>query len=386
MKKFYHLIMSAAMVLFSVAFAACSDDNEEEVVESTNPYGIPSDDLATANPTIESSTTSIPNFSYSMETYGDDVIVRIDMTGVQDVSDYSWLQLLGTAQAGQNVWLSIDNQPKGIAVYNSADDDEESQTIAADLVFLIDNSGSMSQEADSVASGVIDWAKKLEASDLDIRFGIVGYSEYGRINGAVNLTDAETISDYLDYGSGTSRTMHFEGDDASMLSTAASSYSVSNECGGMALRYADANISFRSGTNRIYVNFTDEPNQPAYKEDYSTEYFAEYTNWETTQGTVHTVYSADTSFTETIGYREKPWRLSWYTGGTLLVAPSTFKNVTLESLPVTGALVNSYIIRFTNVKDFMDGQDHLVLITILSVDGLTRAEKSFYMNFGYPNN
>ena len=33
----------------------------------------------------------------------------------------------------------------------------------------------------------------------------------------------------------------------------------------------------------------------------------------------------------------------------------TFSGVTLNSLPVTGAMQNSYIIRFTNVSEFMDG-------------------------------
>lgn len=97
---------------------------------------------------------------------------------------------------------------------------------------------------------------------------------------------------------------------------------------------------------------------------------------------MHTVFSADTTFTERAYYKEKPWRISQYTGGSILVAPSDFSGVTLASLPVTGAMTNSYIIRFTNIEEFMDGQPHLVKITILSEDGYTRAEKIFYMNFG----
>lgn len=45
-------------------------------------------------------------------------------------------------------------------------------------------------------------------------------------------------------------------------------------------------------------------------------------------------------------------------------------------------LTNSYVIRFTNVREFMDGNDHEVKITVLSTDGETRAERIFYMNFG----
>ena len=57
----------------------------------------------------------------------------------------------------------------------------------------------------------------------------------------------------------------------------------------------------------------------------------------------------------------------------------------MESLPVTGAMQNSYTIRFTNVRGFMDGQKHEVKITILSADRKTRAEKIFYIIFGTPS-
>lgn len=74
--------------------------------------------------------------------------------------------------------------------------------------------------------------------------------------------------------------------------------------------------------------------------------------------------------------------LSKYTGGTIIVAPSDFSGVTLQSLPVTGAMQNSYVIRFTNVDEFMDGEVHEVTITILSADGKTYAERTFYVVFG----
>ena len=66
----------------------------------------------------------------------------------------------------------------------------------------------------------------------------------------------------------------------------------------------------------------------------------------------------------------------------VLYADADFSNVTLASLPVTGAMQNSYIIRFTNIGEFLDGQPHLVKITILSPDGKTKAERTFYVTFG----
>lgn len=156
----------------------------------------------------------------------------------------------------------------------------------------------------------------------------------------------------------------------------------------MALRYADRNISFRTGSNRIYVNFTDEPNQPAGNSGFSVEYFKNQSNWSTRQGTVHTVFSEDStrySNSWNTYNNEKPWLISDYTGGTKLFVPDDFSGVTLSNLPVTGAMTNSYVIRFTNIREFMDGKNHLVKITILSSGRKTRAERTFYINFGTGN-
>lgn len=58
--------------------------------------------------------------------------------------------------------------------YNNSDN-EENRVLAADVVFLVDNSGSMGEEANAIARDIIDWAEKLAASSLDVRFGCVGY-------------------------------------------------------------------------------------------------------------------------------------------------------------------------------------------------------------------
>lgn len=376
-------ISKMALLLCAAAFslASCMDSGDDTIVienGSVNNTGIPSDELATQNPEIESSTTTISNPQYVVETDGDNAILKITMTGVQDPSTLEWLRLIGTAQSGQNVWVSVDGKPKGISVYNNADNADD-VTLAADLVFVVDNSGSMSEEANAIARDIISWAEKLSKSGLDMRFGCVGYD--GPVNGGLNLTDVNSLSTYLNRSSGTSRTVGFSGNDASALKAAAANFSTGwGECGGTALRFADKYFSFRAGANRIYVNFTDEPNQPNGETDFSVESFKTQQGWSSQKGTVHTVFSA--SKTSVSSSEEKPWLISEYTGGTTIFTSSSFNNVTLESLPVTGAMQNSYIIKFTNIEEFMDGKQHTVKITILSADGNTRAEKTFYVIFG----
>lgn len=375
------LPLLAAMSLGCVS--CLSDGDETFALEEVNNTDIPSDKKATPNPTFEgTSNATIPNIQYTSVDEDGTVVFRIDMTGIQDKETLEWLRLLGTGENGQNVWVEVDGKPKGIRVYNTADDNQQ-RTVPVDLVFLVDNSGSMSEEADVIARDITAWASKLVASGLDIRFGCVGYD--GAITGAIGIKTYQELSDYLNrIGiSGTSRTVGFEGtaSELSLYNSVKGNYRTGGnsdkECGMAALRFASDNFQFRSGANRIYVNFTDEPNQPAGISNFSVESLK--TNWDTSLGTIHTVFSggSDTG-------NEPNSRMSEYTGGTILMAASNFSNVTLESLPVTDAMRNSYIIRMTNVLEFMDGRPHTVRITILSPDGSVRAERTFEVYFTQP--
>ena len=351
---------------------------------STGNSSIPDDREAAPNPTITNPNTTIPNIQYTAEIDGSDVVVRIDMTGVQNPETLDWLKLFGTNDPDQNIWISVDDVPKGFTIYNNADGNNGEGNIMTDIVFTVDNSGSMSEEAEAVARDILSWSQLLASSGLNVRFACVGYSVSGTINGGIDFTDAAGLSTFLNRSTGTGRTMGWSGSNASRLQSAASAYRVSDECGAMAIRFADANLSFRAGANRIYVNFTDEPNQPAGNQKYSVEFFSSQANWGTSQGTVHTVYSGPTNFTERLYYQEYPWKISDYTGGTVFKTNSSFAGVDLASLPITGALQHSYIIRFHNIAHLIDGKTHIIKITIYTRDGRVRAERTFAVVFTLP--
>lgn len=382
MKANVYYVLSM-LFMGSILFTASSClSDEDETIAIENSSLIPDSDNPA--PSIDNPNTSIPNPSTNPEEYEGEYVIRLDLTGVWNPADNEWMYLKGTAENGQNVWLAIDNQPTGFIIHNTSDDRGSEKVTKADLVFLVDNSGSMDSEANAIAEDIIDWSAMLENHGLDIRFGCVGYSENGYINGALDITSASALSEFLNYSIGTGRTMHFGGNNSSMLKSNASSFShVSGECGGMAIQFADSYLNFRKGSNRIYVNFTDEPNQPSRNTRYSTEYYKDYTNWSADKGTVHTIYSDKdtTSYAHNVGVKEKPWRISQYTGGTFLITNSSFAGVTLASLPVSGAMQNSYIIRFKSTEDLKDGKYHTVVITIRSVDGSVRAQKVLSMKF-----
>ena len=382
-KNTYKTFVSV-FVLASVCLVSCLEDHSDTVRLENEEENLGNDIYATMNPDIGSSNASIPYVNYSIENKDgnpEDVTVRLDMTGIQSSGTKEWLRLIGTDEPGTNVWISIDCRPKYVTVYNTIDDVDQNVVVKNDLVFLVDNSGTMSEESNVIARDLMSWAKSLTAN-FDIKFGCVGYD--GLITGALNLTSYNDLNRYLSRNVGTDRTVGFSGPDASTLQSKTYNYDLisQEECPMAALRYADNYFSFRNDANRIYVNFTDEYNQPQGYSSFSVRYLTSQSNWPTTKGTIHTVYSGSTTSSETTNYEEKPWRMSEYTGGTIIYTNSNFSGVTLDNLPITEAIRNSYIIRFSNITQFMDGKYHELKITIYDENQSIRAEKKFSVNFG----
>jgi hypothetical protein len=374
-------IAYALLIAAVTSLSSCLKSDEETIVIETPSTGIPDDSQATPNPDVVNTTTNIPNINTTIDYVNGTPIIRVDMTGVKNPDGTEWIRLYGTGDPNQNVWLEVDDRPKGFDVYNNADSNHD-KAIMTDVVFTVDNSGSMSEEADAIARDIVSWSTLLSNSGLNARFGVVGYD--GRITGANNLTDVDSLKAYLNHGTGTTRTRHFGGNDASLLSSKASDYFLNSnvdECGVAAIRFANDLFSFRTGANRIYVNFTDEPNFPCGKPAYSVRFFENEENWQASDGTVHTVYSSNKFSGNNWNYEEQPWLISEYTGGTTIFSPSNFSGVTLESLPVTGAMENSYIIRFANVSELLDEKPHKIHITICSKDNTIRGDKTFNVTF-----
>ena len=359
----------------------CLEKGDETIMLNGGKNNIPGDDEAEVAPEIVVPNIPIPNINPSFEYEGKDLIVRLDMNGIlKPGSTNEYMYLRGTGAVGQNVWLDFDSTPKGFVVYN-ASDGQSGARLKNDFVFLIDNSGSMDEEADAIARDIVAWAASLDA-EMDIRFAIVGYD--GLITGGIDFTDNETIAAYLNRSgkTGTSRTVGFAGDNASDLKNLTKQYDGSNaqECGMAALMFAHDNYAFRPGANRIYVNFTDEPNTVTGGEErFSVEYLKDPANWDPSYGTIHTVFS-DLSLKDT-NIVEKPWLMSEYTGGSVMYVDSGFEGVSLESLPVTGAMQHAYIFKFRHHINAIDTDTHNVRITIYDDNGAIRAVKEFGIKF-----
>lgn len=381
--------VAASLVVLAAGSVDPNDPDAPDEVQTPNAaLGIPSDDNASDAPIIENPNVNVSNPSIVISADKGFDYASINLTGVWDDEAAEWLKLYGTGASNQNLWVTVDDAPKGVDVYNNSD--ENSKKLIADVVFLVDNSGSMGEEAEAVASSIMEWSTMLSESGLDLMVGCVGYGDATTaIDGAINITTSAELNSWMEKnGYGIYRTHYFGGEDADKLRQLAtgSEYrnGAYNECGMVALHFAHDNFNFRSGSNRIYVNFTDEPNQPYGIEKWSVEYLNPLNgNWKTNYGTVHTVFSEyENYYSYSNLWDEKPWLMSDYTGGTTLFTDRYFTDFTLKNIPVTGAMQNSYILRITNIAAYFDGQEHKVTITVFDKNGKIQAEKSVYFNFG----
>lgn len=338
-----------------------------KVISST---GLPSSKDNAEEPTIDPEDITIETLPSAVFNVDDTThIMTISMTGIQSlVNSLEFVKLYGSGESDQNVWLSIDNNLVGFSVSNG--NEETTISAKADLIFLVDNSGSMSQEANTVATQLLDWSSEL-SKVMDVQFACVGYAETA-ISGAIDLTDVSTVSTYLSRTTGTSRTKGYADNVSSEATSAASSYTSTGECGAMAAKFADKYFTFRSGANRIYVNLTDEPNfHSSSHYEWSVEAFnvnavSPYSySWSSDKGTIHTVISDNGSYSSSYtSYKENPALMSTYTGGTSLTnVNSSYTGVDLSDLPVTGAILNSYLFKVDFTPNLNSGT-HVLTIKI----------------------
>jgi len=344
MKKSFHFLL----ILFFIFIVGCSKDNNNPVDETPTNTDIPQDPTNAAPvPALNNITPSAPAPS---KVPGNPSRIMINLIGVIDPVTEQPINFV----ANQSLFIVEDSKNKGILVSSAGG----STTLNADVVFVVDNSGSMDEEADSVASKIIAFVNYLQARGINLRVGCVGY-QYGDVNGGINLTDANSLKNYLNRPTvyyGTDRTIGFSGSDSARLANAASLYPIlSGENGILGICFADSFYTWRSGSARVYLNITDEPTQNGGYEHWCSNSLR--LRWKPEKGTIHTVFSIDSYYwnagqPDTANvyywseYDERPWVLSSFSGGTIKFVHSDATDLDLTTLPVTGVLANSVKVEF----------------------------------------
>jgi hypothetical protein len=363
------------MLIIALVVGGCKKSSTEP--DNTDNSDIP------ANPTGTIPTTTINNIIPSAtftRMPGNENRIQINLLGIVNPSTGQTIDFNTS-----NLFIIEDGVLKGIKITQVGGN----VTLKADVVFIVDNSGSMYQEADSIASKIIAFSNYLQANGLDIKVGCVGYA--GGVNGAQNLTDPSTLETYLNRSYGTDRTIGYSGPDSSRFEAADGQFYNSSEDGIVGIMFADSLFSWRSGANRVYVNFTDEAIQPDNANKWSVADFVSH--WSASKGTIHSVFSLasyywsgsvpDTSsekenyYSWTPGQYERPWTLSNATGGSIKFIHGDATDLDLTLLPVTGALAKSFLVEYLTSNP---NTSHTVIIIVKTTgaDG-----KVTYTNLSY---
>jgi len=387
-KSILNWMFAAVVAIAGMTMASCSSSDDNGGGGNESAYGVPSDDKAGTAPsvTVAESNVTIPNISApSVESGTSGKIGNITFTGVKGI-DGEFMDLVGTGADAQNIWMTIDGKAKSLAIVNGDEVTRAAKKGLADIVFIVDNSGSMSDEANALAEQIISWSKVI-AETVDARFGCVGYGwhvgaqytylvdNYG-IAGGLNMTTVENLHAFLNREGkyGVDRTYEWAGSDATKLAEEAAKDDWSKaggENGSQAIQFADKFFNFRDGANRIYINFTDDYNFHAGLDRISVEVFNPANDpktWTADQGTIHSVLSPwrnkevyeKTGPSE--GYSEWPGLMSQYTGGIVIYADQYYTDFTLNDIEVTAAIVSSYILRFNITDDLKKGTHDIELI------------------------
>lgn len=395
-------IITALSLSASLALYSCVSSGGETIPlefdvptgDITPIDGIPNDALATPNPSVNP-TVVCPDFAHAIVTGTNNAqIAEFFLPGIKSPSSDNWLYLVGTGGAHaipQNVWISVDGKPKGCLALNNSNYEIETP-IAIDFIFLVNNSNNMKEAGDMIFRTLDEWTEALKDENISMAYFCVGYgggTDTKGVNGACNRSTASELKAYLSREgvSGVSRTMGFDDSDA-LEQLAQSQYqNCDGECGVEALKFANEAFAgkFRPNAIRMYLNITDEPNQPGGDPKWSVESIKTQDQWHAGSGTIYTLFSGNQGFINQVNEYEHPWLLSEYTGGYITTCDAKLTDITLKKLPVTGSLQNCTKIRIANVDDYLDGKYHDIKITILSGDKEIQASKTFKLLFSPAN-
>ena len=155
------------------------------------------------------------------------VVVDTFGTGIQSLSRSNFtIYEDGVEQKDANFEVTPPNQSGGVR--------------QVDIIFQMDNSGSMSDEQNAVRNNVFDFVDSLRASGVDYRLGLTRFGQSGGSN-----PEVEAITDDATYFKNTIWARNVA--------------SGGTEPGWDAIYQSASDFSFRPGAQKIFIVITDEP-------------------------------------------------------------------------------------------------------------------------------
>jgi len=198
----------------------------------------------------------------------------------------------------------------------------------ADIVFLIDASGSMGDAINGVKNNVNTFADALVASDVDYRLGLVQFGQssdggHPQLFNSGNLTDAAQFKEFVN------------------TLTATGGY----EPGFLALRMAAQGFNFRPGAQKVFLLISDEDSDDRDKE-------GTITLLQTNDVVVHTAVNCAAGYSSSDYCDGTSARAA--TGGQSFGVQGPYSDI-LDSIVTQTA--SSYVIRYKSSNPTFDGTE-----------------------------
>lgn len=205
----------------------------------------------------------------------------------------------------------------------------------ADIVFLIDNSGSMGPEIAGVKDNCEAFADDLAASEVDYRLGLIQFGQYAN-GGHPRMLGSGLTADVAEFKAWVG-TMPADG---------------GSEYGFEAIRYAIQNYNFRPGAQKVFIIITDEDSDDRDKTGTINLILANdvivHCAVDCGEGTSNTDYCDATS-------------VRGVSDGLLLSVTDPYDQILDDILD---RIRNPYIVRYRTYNDVMDSVERLVRCTV----------------------
>lgn len=257
----------------------------------------------------------------------------------------------------------------------------------ADIVFLVDTTGSMGGTIDGVKQSMMAFVNNLKSNSLDVRVGVVAFAD--ELDPAANPAGisaadpaAYTVAGFTELSSDLTET----GSVVTFINSLSACYM--GACGGDApegaldsLSWAHDNLKFRPGSQKIFIMFTDVTSWGKDAAPTSTTEVSPASPW--TDATLAAALAADSSVVHVVSNDTPPWEIGEYnvkylamaggtnsspgTGGTWTVLGGGM--VDLTSLPITAAVTGSVLIEYNKTGTGIGNHDVRVVVYGSATDG-----------------
>lgn len=367
------LTIFAVLAVLALFLTGCKSDSPSGPAAASN-TDIPADPGTSPPPPAPTTGDYVPSsLAITPPAAGNPARVRLTVGGVVAA---------GVSFSTSNVTVVEDTVVKGIKLTQGA-----GAGLKADIVFVIDNTGSMSSGIESVKNSILTFVSALRSSGQDVQVGAVAYNDDFDSDGdsvyKVSSSDTSWQAAVYGYRPLTSN-LDSTGTLFQFIATLpATGGGDSPELCFSAMDFVRSTFAWRPGAQRIYIVITDitswGASGPSYKGIGPTYPWTDVTlgdQLKSEGAVVHCVSPDLDTFLSTGEYNVKP--LATITGGTW--TEYTYAGFDLTTLPILNVTTSSVLVEFLKSGDASTVRERTLRV-VIEVSPTERGERTLITTY-----